>query len=146
EPEGWDLAGTAERLQLSIERLDDEGVDDLVVLGDLAHHGDDETLDRVLSDLGRLTGGLWAAAGNHDVAFSDDAVSRALGRAGREARPSLANGHPITVLQIESADWIVRCRARSALRVDGWGHGLAVLVSHFPLLGPPGREAYPGDH
>ena len=145
DPEGWDLAGTHKRLLAAVALLEQQDLVGIVGLGDFAHHGDSETIDHVLAQLGRLPGGLWATAGNHDVAFRHDAVSLALQRSGRAEEP-LANGHRLTVLEIESADWIMRCRARSVPAFAASNDGLDVLLSHFPLLGPPGRDPEPVEH
>jgi 3',5'-cyclic AMP phosphodiesterase CpdA len=131
-PEGWDFAATEGALEAVVERFGEEGVDGVVVLGDLSHHGDDATLDRALGLLGRLDCELWAAPGNHDVGLSADALGRALERTGRRS-----GGAALSVLEIESEDWIMSCRARSAPPES------AVIASHYPLVARNGDPVSP---
>jgi 3',5'-cyclic AMP phosphodiesterase CpdA len=142
DPDGWDFAATEGRLQAVVDRFEQEDVDGVVVLGDLSHHGDEATLDHALTLFGRLPRSLWVAPGNHDVGLSADALGRALDRAGR-ASP---NGRRLDVIEIESADWIMSCRARSAPAVDAWGDELALIASHYPLIPRDGEEPAPPNH
>jgi 3',5'-cyclic AMP phosphodiesterase CpdA len=135
DPEGWDFAATEGALQAVVDRFAQEDLDGVVVLGDLSHHGDDATLDRAFALLTQLERALWAAPGNHDVGLSADAVGRALERAGRSPA-----GGPVSVLEIESEDWIMSCRARTVLPDDA-----AVVASHYPLVPRSGKAASP-DH
>ena len=145
EPDDWDFPGTEARLQAAVERLEHEGVAGVVVLGDLAHHGDAETLDHALASLARLQRPLWAAPGNHDVALRADAVADSLRRAGHHDAHELQAGCRLAIVELESVDWILRCRSRSALAVGSWGADLVLVASHFPLLPPPSGDDDP-DH
>lgn len=143
----FDFAGLCVRVRAALSWFAQERCNALVLLGDLAQHGDLATLREVAAVLRRGWGGpLVAVAGNHDGLERDDQLVRAfpteaadaLGAAGLSHRFGVRSGHAALVGQ-----------------GGGWSGelsdpGAVLLLSHFPLINrarkPAARElVYAGD-
>jgi Calcineurin-like phosphoesterase len=153
-PTGWDFDGTLARLEGVAEHFKRAQVDAIVALGDLAHNGDDATLDMVLSKLATVPAYLWVAPGNHDIMVNPNAVPNALTRAGRNERTHgkdmSSNRTHVCVLGLETPDQGASFRSRSPLPIASWPDELMLVASHFPLIPQPRELAahgiiYPDD-
>jgi len=129
-PESWhnvyDFEGTTGRLRRAAERFAEADVDGVVVLGDLAHHGDAASLDRGLACMWQAARRLWLAPGNHDPAL----LRHAAGSAAPGGR--VAPGVRVEVLEVERGE--AGYESRPLLRPGEWGDDLTLLASHFPLV------------
>jgi Calcineurin-like phosphoesterase len=146
-PTGWhnayDFAGTRARLSCAVEHFNRESVDHVVLLGDLTHRGDQESLDAGATALASSTGRLWAAPGNHDAAD----LRRTLGVGGADR---VADAVRMIVLDIEPTDRGATFCARNGPDLASWGDDLTFFASHYPLVSRATELAalglpYPGD-
>lgn len=133
--DGWERLGPAIELCLR------GGAESLLLLGDLAHLGDEETLGRVV----RMAAGselpVWVVPGNHETNAGGSALGRIVARAGiqsvRLAAPCgeyLDGGIQLAGLSIEGAQEVVSGRVPRAIDVAGWGPRPVVLLSHYPVI------------
>ena len=131
----YDFAGVETRLRRALELFAREGVELLLVLGDLAHDGDLASLKRVLRV---LAGGppMRLVGGNHD----GRRPSARLREAGAAA-PELPGWRAVRVaggLRLAGARVacraVDRCRLARPPALATWGEDLVLLASHFPLL------------
>lgn len=131
----YDFEGLAARVEEAVAAL--AGVDALVVLGDLCHWGDEESLrDALDAVVGAAGVPVWAIPGNHDRAqdpqfFEAVAGERALNAAPWPIDPGGGDGR------------LVGCGASSGVR---WKEGRVgrlpalpaaaplVVASHYPLI------------
>lgn len=127
--DGWERFVPAIKLCLL------EGAESLLLLGDLAHLGDEETLERVIWMASRTGLPVWAVPGNHEAIEAKGALGRALSRAGDENARLLAlrgerlvGGTLLAGLSIEHEE------DGGALDIARWGQGPVVLLSHYPLV------------
>jgi Calcineurin-like phosphoesterase len=148
----YDFAGVEERIARAAELFAAEGVEDVLVLGDLAHDGDEPSLRRALEP---LTGGppLHVVGGNHDGPGAT-AVLATLGVTelrlpGWRALPS-ADGRVgiagVRVARRASGRWGLA--RRPALLT--WRERPVLLATHYPVISrlEPVRAAalpYAGD-
>jgi hypothetical protein len=146
----YDFAGLPGRLGAAVELFDSARVDAALVLGDLSHDGDAESLLAVVAALGAVRSRLWALPGNHDCEERDDQLARvASGRVALLDRESWTQG-AVRVAGLP----IVSDPERGGMRADGHADlaqgDLVVLATHFPMISRAGalaerRLAYAGD-
>jgi predicted phosphodiesterase len=153
---GGEFAGVQGRLTAALEHFAASEVDLVAVCGDLAHHGDLESLAAVLGVLAGAGAPVIAVAGNHDVTESPDRLAEAMARvpAGDVSLAAGAGeevaGLPVAGVQVgESSGWF-RARLAAAPSLEDWGQGPLVLLSHYPVLSLAEEVAarglpYPGD-
>lgn len=133
-----DLAG--ELLGRGLQRLSNERVVALALLGDLTHLGDAASLGAVLTRLESSHRPIWIVPGNHDVTPHPDALGKAITKraawinlavpTGEGMEPWLrVAGLPIAR---EGTDGTIRLTALPD--VAGWDERPVLLLSHFPLL------------
>jgi hypothetical protein len=140
----YEFGGLSARLHAAVELFDAARVDALLVLGDLSHDGDAESLLAVLTALGAARSRLWALPGNHDCEERDDQLVRvASGRAAPLDRESWVHGG-VRVTGVA----IVTDPERGGMRADGQpdlAHcDLVVLATHFPMISRAGALAERG--
>lgn len=158
---GWhgldaDFVGVLGRLASALGSFADAEVDLVAVCGDLAHHGDLESLATVLDALARADAPVIVVAGNHDASESPERLAEALKQT-RASGVSLATGTGVEIAGLGvagahvsvSARWF-RARLAAPLSVEAWGAEPHVLLSHYPVLSLADRIAahglpYPGD-
>jgi len=144
----FDFGGLAERVARAAKRLEQEGVDLIVVAGDLAHLGDGESQLAAIRALRRSARSpLLLVSGNHDASGDRDGLHGVV-----EAARSASAGDAIEGVEIappsgtirndfrlvgvhvaEAAGWF-GARLRSRPDIRAWSDDLVVLVSHYPLL------------
>jgi predicted phosphodiesterase len=130
----YEFGGLSERLRAAVELFDAARVDGLLVLGDLSHDGDAESLLAVVTALAAARSRLWALPGNHDCEERDDQLVRvAAGRAAPLDRESWVQaGVKVT------GGAIVTDPERGGMRADGHPDlaqcDLVVLATHFPMI------------
>lgn len=134
------LADAADRLADALAWCVAEGAETLAVLGDLAHFGDDTSLEagvRLAAAAGRPT---WMTPGNHDCTQEDGALAAAVERFGRGgARIAPAAGDLLGGWLRVAGLGLVGDRsgltaAADRLPLAAWGDGPVLLLSHYPLL------------
>ena len=120
-----------------------EGVDAILILGDIAHIGDSASLDTAIERAARTGKPFWVVPGNHDCTVRADAVASAI-----DQHPSgdIALLDSIGNPQAMLAQWRVAGQAvasddggNSAYAVgqpalDAWWDEPVLLLSHFPML------------
>ena len=130
----YDFAGVEERRTRALELFASEGVDRVLLLGDLAHDGDLPSLRRMLRAR-ELPAPALAVGGNHDGVRPTDRLAAAgpesLGLPGwRAVRHGPVRVAGLRVLRPAKRRWV---SARPpALRT--WGDEPVLLASHFPVL------------
>jgi predicted phosphodiesterase len=131
----YDFAGVEDRLRRAVDLFGREGVELLLVLGDLAHDGDAPSLRRALAPAldGRAA---FVVGGNHDGARPTAALA-ALGMDGLRLPGwrALSVGEGIRVAGVRV---VRRARRRWATArrpaLLTWGEGPVLLATHFPVL------------
>jgi predicted phosphodiesterase len=137
----YDFVGLAERIDKAFAWFSAEGVDDVVLAGDLTHHGDAAALDALLRYcLGRSAQRLLLVAGNHDHSGASAPLADAIARA-ETSRIALASPAGVTHGNLRLAGIHARGMngsPQSSLEhrpaVGAWGDAAVLVVSHFPLL------------
>jgi predicted phosphodiesterase len=130
----YDFAGVEERRNRALELFAAEGVDGVLLLGDLAHDGDLASLRRMLrpSDHGAP---VLAVGGNHDGARPTELLAQAapvaLSLPGwRAVRHGTVRVAGVRMVERGELHWAL---ARApALRT--WGDAPVLLMSHLPVL------------
>jgi hypothetical protein len=130
----YDFAGVEERRGRALELFAKEGIDRLLLLGDLAHDGDLPSLRRMLRP-SALDARLLAVGGNHDGARP----TGQLARAGPESL-TLPGWRAVRHGPVRVAGLRVARRAKrrwASARPPAlatWGDAPVLLASHFPVL------------
>jgi predicted phosphodiesterase len=131
----YDFSGVEDRIRRAVDLFAREGVELLLVLGDLAHDGDAPSLRRALAPA--LDGPTaFVVGGNHDGARPTAALA-ALGMAGLRLPGwralSVGQGMRVAGLRVvrrAGREWVT---ARSPALLT-WGEGPVLLATHFPVL------------
>ena len=143
-PDGWhnqhQFADVAERLERSIQWLENEGVDRLAVLGDLTHFGDLASMREVIEIFGQSQVPCWILPGNHDLTADGSTLVEVLSSVGGASVEPI-DGQTIpfgpswfaTGLEMERAGPGIY-QASSQPDVAGWGDAPVLVLSHFPVL------------
>jgi predicted phosphodiesterase len=147
----YDFAGVEHRLRRALDLFAGEGVELLLLLGDLAHDGDAPSLRRALAPaLGGST--AFVVGGNHDGARPTAALA-ALGMNGLRLPGwralSVGEGMRVAGVRVVRRAGRGWAAARSPALLT-WGEGPVLLATHFPVLARAGamREhglPHPGD-
>lgn len=134
------FADAAERFQRALQRCVHDGADLIAILGDVSQPGDDATLDEGVACAAAAGLPVCLVPGNHDVTFSDDALSRAVAR-GNAANLCMAPLQGLVIaegLRLAGVPLVDGASAPGA-RADGldgveWGSDAVILLSHFPIV------------
>jgi hypothetical protein len=118
-----------------------EGVDAVVLLGDLADDGDAASTAFVLEQLAGAGLAVWAVAGNHDAGeVVGDRLARMLDPGGPPLhRLADERGAPVGDVRVAGVAITREAAAgafvaQRALPLELWGDDVTLLLSHFPIL------------
>jgi len=127
-------------LTTAMQRLAEMQIDGLLVLGDLAHFGDEEHMRQVIVALGACPKPVWIVPGNHDLELDPDMISK------------VVEDHPTTVcISTTAGDLFAEMVGISGLALrtteDGadialgslsaaltGDHPFTLMLSHFPVI------------
>lgn len=136
-----DFAAVEDRFITALKHFRRLRADAVMLLGDLAHHGDETSLLRVRQLAGEFGGPVRVVAGNHDrssdnhtfeaVFASASSMNASVAAAGE--RVSELHGLPIVGIAITSDD-AGRNGSASHVGVADWASALTVVLSHYPVL------------
>ncbi len=128
------------RLARALRRCLERGAEAIALLGDLAHLGDDESLDAALARAARSGCPIWVAAGNHDAVLHDTALAAAVARLAAphvrmatESGALIAPGIRVAGLSI-SADGLDSVHAPAPPAIAAWEEDLVLWLTHYPML------------
>jgi hypothetical protein len=133
------LEQAGERFQRALKRCVLAGTDIIAMLGDLSHLGDEESLTRGIALAAASRRPVWMVPGNHDLGECDDALPRAIARAGAaHVRLAPAAGVELGGTRLAGVG-LARGAMNGGFRANAtsagqWGYGRVLLLSHFPLL------------
>lgn len=159
-PAAWhnpgEFKGVLDRLQLALQRFAAREVDLVIAAGDFAHHGDVESLARVLSAFAGAGTPALAVSGNHDVVEDPNLLERALEQAAIDGVTlATAMGTPhreirVAGVHVDASEGWFGVRLREPPDSAGWGSEPVLLVSHYPVLSLASKVTasgfpYPGD-
>ncbi len=147
---GWhnphQFASVRERLAQSLDFLNSQNLDRLVVLGDTANFGDHGSLREALATLTRSTAPVWIIPGNHDLDERPDSLAHAIAADGHTTIEVLdATPRPLTtgwqvvgtgLARVGDLDYA----AEPVPDIASWGDTPTLAFSHYPLL--PIRENF----
>lgn len=129
------------RYRLALRRCVEEGVDGLVLLGDLSRTGDAESLETGLRLAARIGLPVWTVPGNHECYERVDALTRAVRWVGAEnvrlATPggeAIGVGQRIAGLGVTSENHGYTARSDERPDVESWGDDFVVLLTHYPMI------------
>jgi predicted phosphodiesterase len=153
---GGDFGGVPERLARALGHFAANDVDRIVLAGDLAHHGDLESLVEVLQALREASAPVLVVAGNHDITDDPERLTRALGMAEAPtvslatAEASEHDGVQVAGVHVGESDAWFAARLRSVPPAGAWGSRPLLLISHYPVLSLASEISarglpYPGD-
>ncbi len=133
------LETAMERFRRALAWCAEAGVDGIVVLGDVAHLGDEALLTAGVEAAAATGLPVWMVPGNHDVLVRNDALARAISQAGAgnvHFAPAAGAQHSgITIAGVGLAgDASSGGLSAAALDTSAWGDDLVILASHFPML------------
>lgn len=143
-PAAWhnpgEFEGVLDRLQLALERFAAKEVDLVIAAGDFAHHGDVDSLTRVLRALAGASAPALAVSGNHDVVDDPHLLERALERAAVEgvalatAAGSSYGDMQVAGVHVDASEGWFGVRLRELPDAAAWGSEPVLLISHYPAL------------
>lgn len=129
------------RYRHALERCVEEGVDGLVLLGDLSRIGDAESLETGLRLAAKTGLPVWAVSGNHECYARVTALERAVRWVGAEnvrlATPEgalVGVGQRIAGLGVTSENHGYTARSDQRPDVSAWGDDFVVWLSHYPMI------------
>ena len=133
------MSDTVTAFRYALQSCVEEGVDGVVLLGDISNSGDDwsvETGVRLAAKTGLTT---WVVSGNHDCFERVEAVRDAVGRVGaRNVRLVASEGAMVEGVRVAGASiamddtWVSRADGRPD--VSRWGDEPVVWLTHYPLI------------
>lgn len=129
------------RYRRALRRCVEEGVNGLVLLGDLSRTGDAESLETGLRLAARTGLPVWAVSGNHECYERVDALDRAVRwigaenvRLGTPAGEVVGVGQRIAGLGVTSENHGYTARSDERPDVRSWGDDFVVWLSHYPMI------------
>ncbi|MDQ3965065.1 MAG: metallophosphoesterase family protein [Actinomycetota bacterium] len=135
----YESADTIVAYRLALRRCVQEDVDGVVLLGDLSHSGDDESLKagvRLAAETGLM---VWVVSGNHDCFERVDALTEAVRRVGadnvRLAAPEgevVEEGLRVAGISVTSGHWGYTADDRPD--VSKWEDDPVVWLTHYPMI------------
>jgi predicted phosphodiesterase len=138
---GYESPYTTAAYRLALRRCIKEGVDAVVLLGDLSQSGDVESLETgvwLAAETGRR---VWVVSGNHDCFEWTDALEAAVRRVAadnvRLASPAgeVAEGElRVAGLCVTSGSGGYKARSNGGRGAEDWEDGPAVWLSHYPMV------------
>lgn len=147
-------ADTMMLYRLALRRCVVEGVDAIVLLGDLSESGSVETLQIALGMAAETSLPAWVVPGNHDVKESSDALTVALRRIGAcnvrlagwdgEASGDGFGGLRVAGLSVEGGTRGHPVSGSGGVDIEEWGENAVVLLSHYPVVSSRARVEWAG--
>jgi predicted phosphodiesterase len=127
--------------RLALRRCAKEGVDGVVLLGDLSQSGDNKSLETGVRLAAETERTVWAVSGNHDCFERTDALEMAVRRVAaknvRLASPTgeLAEREPrVAGFCVASGSGGYKARSNGGRGAEDWGDEPAVWLSHYPMV------------
>lgn len=128
--------------QLALRRCVREGADGLVLLGDLSHSGDEESLEAGVRTAAETELAVWIVSGNHDCFSREEALADAVRRVGAEnVRLLTPDGEAVAErvrlagFSVTSGNWGYAAGSTGRPDVSGWGDDECVVwVTHYPAV------------
>jgi len=148
------LSESRQLLDAALADIVASGHTNVLLLGDLSHHGDGDSLSTALQIVSDALPAAWVVPGNHDVASSEEAFTHAVHAASGVL--ALQNSHQMPAPDIvicghglRSTDGGQTCTA-TALPDARPGARLLVWAGHYPLFSQESQLTgqgmrYPGD-
>ena len=147
EPDGawhnaYSFPDAAARFQRALLLLQQEGADAIAILGDVVNNGDDASLDGGIALAAAAPAPLYLVGGNHDLTSGEDALARAISRAGAGAShlhlvdgtgQPLGDGLRLAGIQPRPGRPPYGMRAGEVTTAP-WGGDVVILYSHFPVF------------
>ena len=138
---GYESPYTVAAYRLALRRCAKEGVDGVVLLGDLSHSGDDRSLETGVGLAAETVRRVWAVSGNHDCFERMDALEGAIRRVAAEnvrlASPAseVTEREPrVAGLCVTSGRGGYKARTNGRWGVEDWGDEPVVWLSHYPMV------------
>jgi predicted phosphodiesterase len=159
-PTAWHNPGEFERvldrLGLALEHFAAREVDLVIAAGDFAHHGDVDSLARVLGAFAGACAPVLAVSGNHDVVDGPRLLERALEQAAVHGvtlptcRGAAHGEIRVAGVHVDASEGWFGARLREPPDTAAWGSEPVLLVSHYPALSLAATVTasgfpYPGD-
>ena len=138
---GYESPYTAASYRLALRRCAKENVDAVVLLGDLSHSGDDESLELGVRLAAENAKRVWAMSGNHDCFERTEALEVAVRRVAadhvRLVSPAgeVAEGEPrVAGLCVARGSGGYKARSNGGRGAEDWGDEPVVWLSHYPMV------------
>lgn len=133
------MSDTVTAFRYALQRCVEEGVDGVVLLGDISNSGDDWSVETGVRMAARTGLPVWVVSGNHDCFEQVEAVREAVRRVGagnvRLAAPegAMVEGVRVAGASIAMDDaWVSRADGRPD--VSRLGDEPGVWLTHYPLI------------
>lgn len=128
--------------QLALRRCVREGADGLVLLGDLSHSGDEESLEAGVRTAAETELAVWIVSGNHDCFSREEALADTVRRVGAEnVRLLTPDGEAVAErvrlagFSVTSGSWGYAAGSTGRPDVSGWEDDECVVwVTHYPAV------------
>lgn len=139
----YPMARAVAQLEAGLQRCVQENVDVIVLLGDLAHIGDDASLHKALSLAAQTGKPVWVVPGNHDCTVRPEALAQAANQIGNDAlkvltasgfRPDPDIGLRVAGLSLASNTKGDSAYATERLAQHAWLSERVLLLVHHPML------------
>ncbi|MDP8926459.1 MAG: metallophosphoesterase family protein [Actinomycetota bacterium] len=138
--------------RLALRRCVREGADGLVLLGDLSHSGDEESLKAGVRTAAEAGLAVWAASGNHDCFLREDAFADAVRQVGADNVRLLTpegeaaeEGLRLAGFSVESGSWGYAAGQAGRPHVSKWGDDECVAwFTHYPAISFSGEVSSAG--
>ena len=135
-------ADTLKAYQLALRRCVRGSADGLVLLGDLSHSGDEESLEAGVRMAAETELAVWAVSGNHDCFSQEDALADAVRQVGAEnvrlltpEGEAVAEGLRLAGFSVTSGSWGYAAGSAGRPEVSGWKDDECVVwVTHYPAV------------
>ncbi len=145
-------ADTLTTYQLALRRCVREGADGLVLLGDLSHSGDEESLEAGVRTAAETELAVWVVTGNHDCFSREDALADAVQQVGAENVRLLtpdgeagAESLRLAGFSVTSGSWGYAAGPTGRPDVSRWGDDECVVwVTHYPAVSFSGEVSAAG--
>jgi 3',5'-cyclic AMP phosphodiesterase CpdA len=147
--DAFEPAQGAALARAAVAELGKHDFDVAFVLGDIANHGDDASLDEALAELTELSAPTWLVSGNHDLRGGEDSLRRAIDRASGSLQiPDLpgdgtADEFIVAGLRYEGTrDDVVALLKKPVTR--DWNDRPVLLLTHYPIISRVSESAASG--
>ena len=133
------MSDTVPAFRYALEACAEEGVDGVVLLGDISNSGGDWSVEKGVRLAAQTGLPVWVVSGNHDCFKRVEAVRDAVRRVGASnVRLAMPEGRMVgevrgagVSITMDDA-WVSRADGRP--EVSLWGDELVVWLTHYPLI------------